>query len=264
MRPHSDQYQLTRGDRMKRHEKAWRFLLPSQSYVIIRVDGKAFHGLTKVCERPFDADFVESMDHAAVALCQEIQGAVFAYTQSDEISVLITDFNANQEQWFGGVVQKMCSVSAATASVAFNAKFAETFNRSGVFDSRVFALPNRDEVINYFLWRQADCFINSVSMVAQQHFSPKQLEYKTTTNREEMLRDVDVTMDQFPDGVRYGRVVTRVEFPATVEYTHRKTGEQMSADVLRHRWKVSTAPWFDWDEAGFLQHSIPDRTGGDE
>lgn len=270
MRPHSDRYQMTRGDRMKAYEIPWQWKVPSRSYAIVRVDGRSFHGYTKGMDRPFDEVLMAAMDLVGVALCQEISGAQFAYVQSDEVSVLVTDFGAHQEQWFGGKVQKICSVSASVASNSFNMSMLATnhkhtypgglsFGQFAQFDARVLTLPSRDEVINYFLWRQADCFINAVTMVAQHFFSDKQLMYKTTTQREEMLGDVEVTMDQYPAGARFGRLVTQKQRLSIVEYTHRKTQERVSTEVLRNYWEPSVAPWFDWDEAGFLQSSIPDR-----
>lgn len=88
---------------------------------IVRVDGRAFHTLTRQCEKPFDERLIDSMAQTAVALCQEIDGAQLAYVQSDEISVLGVDYvTPDSETWFGGNVQKIVSVAASRATVAFN------------------------------------------------------------------------------------------------------------------------------------------------
>lgn len=112
----------TLGDRIKRlYEKVTRYFLPGRTYTIIRVDGKAFHTYTKGLFRPFDAGLIEDMDNTAKYLCEHIQGAKFAFVQSDEISILLTDFDTITTQgWFEGNLQKMCSVSASFATAIFN------------------------------------------------------------------------------------------------------------------------------------------------
>ena len=110
------------GDRMKDHyENRTRYLLPRRTYTILRIDGKAFHAYTKDCERPYDSFFSEDMDFTAVTLCKQIEGTQIAYIQSDEISILLTDFADNQTQaWFDGNLQKLVSISASIATAHFN------------------------------------------------------------------------------------------------------------------------------------------------
>ena len=110
------------GDRMKEfYEKRAQTFLPRRAYTMIRVDGKAFHTFTRGLDVPFDHDFMADMNKTAMALCDEIQGAQFAYVQSDEISVLLTDFKKfGTDAWFDGNVQKMVSISASIATAEFN------------------------------------------------------------------------------------------------------------------------------------------------
>src|SRR5574337_312250 len=109
------------GDRMKRYEDAYRFVLPRRTYTILRVDGRSFHTWTRGLQRPYDLGFMDCMDYTALILCASIAGARFAYVQSDEISVLATDFDQTTTQpWFDGVLQKWASVGAACAASAFN------------------------------------------------------------------------------------------------------------------------------------------------
>lgn len=64
------------GNRMKTYyEGIWNVRLPMRMPVIIRLDGRAFHTLTKSCEKPFDESFISVMDQTAIALCNEIAGA---------------------------------------------------------------------------------------------------------------------------------------------------------------------------------------------
>ena len=171
------------GDRMKsQYEDRTRFFLPRRTYTIIRVDGKAFHTLTKNFKRPFDRTLMDMMDATAKALCKEIQGSCFAYTQSDEISVLLTDFEKITTcAWFDGNIQKMVSVAAACATMAFNEELMRrglANNHKAMFDARVFTIPDAVEVENYFVWRQNDASRNSVQMAARAAYSHKELEGK--------------------------------------------------------------------------------------
>lgn len=74
------------------YENRTRNFLPRRTYTIIRVDGKAFHSYTRGLVRPFDEKLVNDMDETACYMCKNIQGAKFAFVQSDEISILLTDF----------------------------------------------------------------------------------------------------------------------------------------------------------------------------
>lgn len=92
---------------MKGYEVASRTTLPGRLPVIIRVDGKAFHTYTRGCKRPFDDRLSDVMVSTATKLCDEIQGAQLAYTQSDEISVLVHGYKKFKSQtWFDNQVQK--------------------------------------------------------------------------------------------------------------------------------------------------------------
>lgn len=160
------------GDRMKtNYENINRTFLVRRMPVIIRLDGKAFHTLTKGLDKPWDASFGRCMRNTAIKLCEEIQNVEIAYVQSDEISLLLNDYkNLGTMQWFDGNIQKIVSVSASIASVEFTRQFGEV----GIFDSRVFNIP-KEEVCNYFIWRQNDASRNSVQSLAQSHFSHKEL-----------------------------------------------------------------------------------------
>jgi hypothetical protein len=125
------------GDRMKAYEAATRYVLPRRTYTILRLDGRAFHTLLRHAQRPFDAEFAGAMDELAAYMCGEVAGSVFGYVQSDEISILMQDFESTGTQpWFGGVIQKIVSVAAAEATRAFS------LEAGGTFDARVSSLPD--------------------------------------------------------------------------------------------------------------------------
>ena len=247
-----------RSDRMRSYEDVWRATLPGKAYTVLRVDGRAFHTLTRHMTKPFDPGFIQAMDDAAVALCEEVQGCQFAYIQSDEISLLLTDFGSMQEPWFGGVVQKMCSISASIATGAFRDGLPIVHRPLPVFDARVFTVPNRAEAINYFLYRQADCHRNAVSLVAEANFSSKALHGKPVSERMQMLADKGVDYAGFPPGARLGRVVVKETFEGEVTFTRKDTGETRTETAVRSRWVVEPAEWFDWDAAGFLERYVPE------
>jgi len=158
------------GERMKRnYEDVSRFYLLRRTPVIIRVDGRAFHTLTRRhCEKPFDARFIDSMRTTALYLVGQIQGAKCAYVQSDEISILVSDFDTlDASAWFFYNVQKMASVSASMATLAFERAFNTNHDTYDIhFDARAFNIP-REEVVNYFIWRQKDWNRNSIQMLAR-------------------------------------------------------------------------------------------------
>lgn len=180
------------GDRMKEnYENRSRYKLTRRVPVIIRLDGKAFHSLTRGYEKPFDRLFNNAMRWTASHLLKEIQGAKLAYTQSDEISLLLTDFDRlNTDAWFDYNIQKMSSISAGMASAYFTINHC-TETEYAVFDSRCFNIP-KEEVNNYFIWRQKDWERNSIQMFAQAHFSHKQLHKKNCPAIHEMLHEKGV------------------------------------------------------------------------
>jgi len=188
------------GDRMKGYEGVNRNFLMTRTPAIIRIDGKAFHTFTKGFDRPFDDILIGSMQETAEYLARNIQGCKLAYVQSDEISLLLTDYEKlTTDAWFSNNIQKMVSVSASMATMKFNKVFREKakdyqrseykleksnykkiaiyLNKMGIamFDSRAFNLP-KEEVCNYFIWRQQDATRNSIQMLAQSEFSHKELQ----------------------------------------------------------------------------------------
>jgi len=170
------------GDRMKTYEKAFSHILPIRMPVIVRLDGKAFHTLTRNIE-PFDDKIQTAMNATSLKLCEEMQNAVFAYSQSDEISILMHPYKKlESEPWFGNDLAKIVSITAAIASTTFS----QVYSKIAYFDSRVFVLPEAD-VCNYFVWRQKDWIRNSVQMLARSLYSHNQLLNKNTEELHELI-----------------------------------------------------------------------------
>ncbi len=235
------------GDRMKNYEGAYRTKLPIRMPVIIRVDGKAFHTYTKNCTRPVDAGLVECMSDTARELCKTVQGCQLAYVQSDEISLLLTNYASNDTQsWFENNLQKMVSVSASVASVTFTINSYKIWGmgsdwaggkfpliKPAYFDSRAFIIPKED-VCNYFLWRQQDATRNSVQMLARSLYSHKQCTDKNNSELQEMIFQKGINWNDCPIPQKRGRCIVRKAIEK--EAFNPKTGEKTSA--LRNEWVV--------------------------
>lgn len=213
------------GDRMKEnYEDRTRFSLMRRAYTFIRIDGKAFHTYTKGCKRPFDDDLITDMDETAKYLCENVQGAKLAYIQSDEISILMTDFDKlTSDAWFDNNLQKIASISASLATAKFNQlRMLRILNNNSKvvfetiplahFDSRVFQVPTRTESENHLIWRQQDATRNSISMAAQSVYSHKALEGKSGSDKQEMLFQKGVNWNDYPIKYKRGRVVRKQIF----------------------------------------------------
>jgi tRNA(His) 5'-end guanylyltransferase len=242
------------GDRMKDYEAVSRFLLSRRTYTIIRVDGRAFHSYLRDADKPFDYPFMLDMAEVAKTLCEEISGAVFAYHQSDEISMLVQDFDSPGTQpWFGGVLAKVVSMSAAIATAKLNAL------RPGraLFDSRAFTVADRFEVGNYFIWRQRDAVRNSISMAAQAHFSPRQLHGVNGAEMQEMLwSQRGVNWNDYPVAAKRGQVAFKESGERDVTFTDKRSGEERTTTAMRSWWTVAPADHFTLND-GWLIDAIP-------
>jgi len=194
------------GNRMKEnYENRYRFQLTRRTPVIIRLDGKAFHTFTKGLEKPFDLTLHRTMVETTKFLIEQIQGAKLGYTQSDEISILVTDYDYFEtEAWFDYNIQKLTSVSSSLATGMFN--FVSPFDKIGYFDSRVFNIP-KEEVMNYFLWRFQDWRRNSIQLLGQSLFSHKELHKKNQHEIIEMCKTKGHDWNALPDVWRYGTLV---------------------------------------------------------
>ncbi len=175
------------GDRMKSYEKVPSIQLMKRTPVIIRLDGKAFHTYTRGMDRPFDEDLSKVRHQTMKMLVDNVQGCIMGYSQSDEISLLLKDWDTFQSQpWFDNKLQKVVSVVASmcTAYWQQNCDILDSERTKGsdkfvgkvaLFDARAFNIP-KEEVVNYFLWRQLDWERNSIQMLAQSQYSHKELQ----------------------------------------------------------------------------------------
>ena len=224
------------GDRMKKYEYVSRIYLTPRTPVIIRLDGKAFHTFTRGFNKPFDMVLVKTMQETMKFLCENIQGCVLGYTQSDEITLVLVDYKKiNSCAWFDYNIQKCASVAASMATMAFNKFFEKNVNdwiskntpyfhetwhnpedeklyhtylnaskKGAMFDSRCFNIP-KEEVANLIYWRQLDAARNSVQMVGQANFSHSELQGKTCNMIQDMLlTQKDINWNNFPIDCKRG------------------------------------------------------------
>ena len=240
------------GDRMKGYEGVSRNFLTRRVPAIIRLDGKAFHTFTKGMEKPFDLVLTQAMQETMKYLCENIQGCVLGYTQSDEITLVLTDYATIQtDAWFGYNIQKMCSVSASMATMAFNREFERIAEdwfhdngpywgsidvdvdvdltlykrrnayqkkmRTAMFDSRVFSVP-KEEVCNCLIWRQQDATRNSIEAVGQANFSHHELHKKTCNMIQEMLwSQRGINWNDFLAELKRGSCCIKRQFEETID-----------------------------------------------
>ena len=218
------------GMRMKEfYEEVPKTRLVRRMPVAIRIDGKAFHTFTRGFQKPFDEILVKSMQDTMKYLCENIQGCVLGYTQSDEITLILVDYqNLNSCAWFDYEVQKVCSIASSMATMAFNKFFTKNVNyfemthehddtineycttlvnaaeKGAMFDARCFNIP-KEEVCNLIYWRQLDATRNSIQMVGQANFSHKELQKKNCNMIQEMLfAEKGINWNDYPTYLKRG------------------------------------------------------------
>lgn len=250
------------GKRMKEYyEQIPKTKLMRRCPVIVRIDGKAFHSYTKGFRKPFDDLLIKSMQETMKHLCENVQGCVLGYHQSDEISLLLIDYQTlNSQAVFDYEVQKICSIAASMATMAFNkfltnnyqqwvketipedklmdssnlldykeklilsTVYYKAIDKGAMFDARCFNIP-KEEVTNYFYWRQLDATRNSIQMVGQANFSHKELQNKTCNNIQDMLHEQKgINWNDFPTYQKRGSCCIKIK--------------QLVNDIERSKWIV--------------------------
>lgn len=218
------------GDRMKEYENVERRYFMRRQPLIIRLDGVHFHSYTKGFERPYYEPFRRAMEYTMLDLCENIMGCKLGYTQSDEITLLLTDDDdIGTQPWFGKNLQKIVSVAASMATYYFNKNVKEILelgpgaerwnmqplqyaydNKVACFDARAFLLP-KEEVLNVFEWRQQDCTRNAIESAGQTYFSHGQLMNKSCNEIQEMLfQEKGINFNDYPDWYKRGTCAIKV------------------------------------------------------
>ena len=265
------------GIRMKEYyEQIPKVKLMRRTPVIIRIDGKTFHTFTRGFQKPFDEVLTKAMQETTKYLCENIQGCVFGYTQSDEISLVLVDYKKlNSSAWFDYELQKMCSVAASMTTVAFNKFFMlnfvdfiansqgkyetekerqecqklidiyeKAYQKGAMFDARCFNIP-REEVTNCIYWRQLDATRNSIQMMGQANFSHKELQGKTCNMIQDMLMtEKGINWNDLPAYLKRGTAVIKEEYLT-------------ENDSVRTRWIIDLdMPQLKGDDRWYLERLI--------
>lgn len=281
------------GKRMKEnYESVPKTKLMRRTPVAIRIDGKAFHTFTRGFEKPFDKVLIKSMQETMKYLCEHIQGCVFGYTQSDEITLILVDYkNLNSSAWFDYEVQKMCSIAASMATMAFNKSFAKAFNEwtqdyllsygklkpekettnknlmelhkvyrnalenGAMFDARVFNIP-KEEVTNLIYWRQLDATRNSIQMVGQANFSHKELQNKSCNIIQDMLiTEKGINWNNYPTHQKRGSCC--IKMYQTDESVWQSHAEDKLMPNGRTMWVIDTEiPVFKGEHRSYIEELI--------
>ena len=270
------------GKRMKTfYEEIPKTRLMRRVPVAIRIDGKAFHTFTKGFQKPFDEVLIKSMQDTMKYLCENIQGCVLGYTQSDEITLILVDYKKlTSSAWFDYEVQKVCSIAASMATMAFNKYFSENINsecyvfddelldngdfnpnykneylidlytthikasyKGAMFDARCFNVP-KEEVANLIYWRQLDATRNSIQMVGQANFSHRELQNKSCNQIQDMLMtQKGINWDDIPSYQKRGSCCIKEEYRFN--------------DSLRSRWIIDNdIPIFKGDNRKYIEDLI--------
>jgi tRNA(His) 5'-end guanylyltransferase len=170
--------------------------------VYARIDGRAFHTFCRGLEKPFSKAFILVMQETCKFLVEETN-ACLGYVQSDEISL---GWENIVKAPFDGRVQKLESNLASLASAKFiytilrgivrgiedeydlDTMLAKVDRQPPSFDCRVFNVPTMTELANCFLWRENDAIKNSISGMALNFYSQKELQNKNSDEKIHMMR----------------------------------------------------------------------------
>lgn len=249
------------GMRMKEYENVSKTRLVRRMPVAIRIDGKAFHTFTRGFQKPFDEVLIKAMQDTTLYLCKNIQGCVFGYTQSDEITLILCDYQKLETSaWFDYEVQKLCSISASMATMRFNKVFGESINewffpkrfnlydegipqywdtlkaaneRGAMFDARCFNIP-KEEVTNLIYWRQLDAERNSVQMVGQACFSHKELHgLSCKAIKEKLLTERNIDWDGLKPYLKRGSAVCKLNINGNSEWVLREDFPMLKGEARR-------------------------------
>ena len=251
--------------RMKDYEMRDRYFLQKRIPVAIRVDMRAGHTFTRGFKRPFDDIFMKSMQETAKYMCENMGNAKFAYVQSDEITIILTDYDTLETDcWFNYRTDKLCSISASMATMAFNKYFEENvtnevleykmvphcveiqqeikeyhntliaaLDKGAMFDARCFNIP-KEEVTNLIYWRQLDASRNSIQMVGQANFSHNELQNKSCNDIQDMLMlQKNINWNDFPTYQKRGSCVVKSDEKETI--TEDNIGTKMT---IRSKWII--------------------------
>lgn len=234
----------TLEEKCKYYQSVQDHKLMPNSYVLVHCDGRAFSNLIKKrFKQPFDDDFIFMMNETAKYLCENVGGCKMAYVQSDEISLVLTDFDTETtDSFFGYRMCKLISTIAAMATAKFNRLWMQSQENIGAsingiplvtFDCKVWNVPTYNDVKAWLIYRQNDCVRNSINQTAYSVFSHKELEGLKTPERLVKLLGKGIHWGDFDDGVKYGRFIYKVKIVTEIP--------QLNETTERYAWHIRNA-----------------------
>jgi len=240
------------GIRMKGYEGEIALRIDEGKPFMLRLDGHKFSTFTRPFKKPYDVRIHNAMVRTTCDLVDHFH-CILGFTCSDEMT-LIFPLLADEETGvleqhhsdYSGKIQKLVSLSSSFASVRFNRhlnredfalpaekKLLEHIERHAPhFDSRIFVLPNNEEIVNNLIWRaRIDYRRNSISTFARSHFSQKQLHGVNTKTMLAMTLAKGAPWDGEPAWYRFGTFIKKEKIEK--DGTDRKTGKKVR--VVRTR-----------------------------
>jgi tRNA(His) 5'-end guanylyltransferase len=254
---------LTLKDRMKALQAERDYRLDDDSYILCHIDGRAFSKMIKKKFRlPFDDDFMDMMDDTASYVCANVQGAKLAYVQSDEITIVITNFKVEGDEvlkgssFFDYRLCKLQSIIASLATAKFNQLYTSRMIKQNMykstledsedtlyspsdcinlimntqliqFDCKCWDIKEYNDMFAWFKFRQNDCIRNSKQQFAQAYCPHKELLNK---NADEQVTYCKIKTGKDWTGLqgkyKYGRLVYRTTYPT--QTINPKTGEPVN------------------------------------
>lgn len=247
------------------YQKEANYFLDPDKYIIAHIDGRSFSKMIKnKFKKPFDDTFIEAMNETAKYLCKEVQGCIFAYTQSDEISLIIRKNDPEGDVFFGGRMCKMQSILAALATSKFSQVMAierlksipSSASAENVlemcideiengplyqFDCKVWNVDSANDAMAWLLFRNIDCVRNSKQQTAQTYLPHKKLMSLNTDEQIKLLKqEKNVDWNKFDNGKKFGRFIKKTT--KTFNIVGNESAEELvmayQNSYTRHIWEA--------------------------
>ena len=242
--------------RMRQFEEDTR--IPAEFRIIIRADGHSFHKLTKRYSKPFSSTFHQSMVNTVKDFVNShIFTIPYAHTHSDEMSFYI----APRDMAFNRRIRKFLSITAGHISSFFSMYTGDL----AAFDARISLLPNKEAVIDYFRWRQADSERNALNSIChhillkQKRTTPHQAAAKmhkiSNEEKHNIIYDAGGNFDAYPDWQKRGTAIFWEKYDKTGYNPMRNE----SVTVTRRRITTGVPPYGE-DCSEFLRRHIFDES----
>lgn len=241
------------------YQQEVNYFLDSEKYILAHIDGRSFSKMIKnKFKKPFDDVFINAMNETAIYLCKSVQGCIFAYTQSDEISLIIRKNDPEGDVFFDGRMCKMQSIIASLATSRFTQVMMENLLKTVPtcassenvldmcidavknsplyqFDCKVWNVDSANDAMAWILFRNIDCVRNSKQQTAQTYLPHKKLMSLNTDEQISLLKqEKNVDWNDFDDGKKYGRFIKKTE----KVFAMNEDDKYENASYTRHVWEA--------------------------